>query len=423
MKKFQNVSTIVTVVFSVILAFGLIACDPSPEDSQHSPQEIQASDLMCGINSQPVNTVELNDQFRSAVANFSLDLFRETLSDDENSLVSPISVLLALAMTANGADGNTLSQMEQVLGGGMSISKLNEYLYSFTNGLSSKDKSLLNISNSIWFKDRGFTPNCDFLQTNANYYSADAFAAPFDDQTINDINSWISDATDGLIDKMVETIPGDVVMYLINTILFDAEWERFFDERSVQSGEFTNYKNQTQTAEFMHSEESISIQSDNATGFIKPYRGGNYSFVAILPDEGVDILDYVAALTGNDFLDIVGNKQNDRIMVALTKFDYDYEVLMNDALKAMGMEDAFDVRADLTRMGSSELGKLFISKVLHKAKISVNELGTKAGAATVVEGSVTSVPRPVILNRPFVYSIIDNATNLPLFIGTLLSIP
>jgi serpin B len=327
-------------------------------------------------------------------------------------------------MTANGADGNTLSQMERVLGDGMSIDELNAYLYSFVNDLVSLPKEHVSISNSIWFKD-GFTPNRDFLQTNANYFSADAFSAPFNNQTVTDINTWISKATDGLIEEMLDFIPEGVILYLINTILFDAEWARPYDERISRSGEFTNFNNQKQTAEFMHSEEYSSIiRSNNAIGFIKPYHSGRYSFAAILPDEDINISDYVATLSGENFLSLIGNARPARIVTALPKFNYEYDILMNEMLIAMGMEDAFQGGiADFSRIGAD----LFISRVLHKANITVNERGTKAGAATIVEGDVVSVPPPpdytVILDRPFVYAIIDNATNLPLFIGTFLSVP
>jgi serpin B len=381
---------------------------------------------MHGITARAVNAVVLDEQFRNATAGFSLDLFRATISNSENSLISPTSVLLALAMTANGADGNTLSQMEQVLGAGITIDELNAYLFSFVQNLTSKPKALLNISNSIWFREVGFIPNHDFLQTNANYFDADAFAAPFNDQTVRDINNWISKATDGLIEKMLEFIPDSAIMYLINTILFDAEWARIYDEVSVRKGEFTNYNNQKQTAEFMHSEEDLFIQSENATGFIKPYYGGCYSFVAILPDKEINIFDYVATLSGVEFLNLVENAQPALVATALPKFDYEFEVTMNNALKAMGMQEAFcEITADFPHIGNGH-GNLFISEVLHKAYITVDERGTKAGAATVVGMDTTSVPPPpqhyVILDRPFVYAIIDNATNLPLFVGTLLSI-
>ena len=413
-----------TLIFTMSI-FGVMFLGCDSTDLMDPPKKIQTPDLMQGIKARPVNAVTLDDRFCGAAADFSLNLFRATLSDNENSLISPTSVLLALAMTANGADGNTLSQMEQVIGGGMPIASLNAYLYSFVKGLTSKPKELLNISNSIWFRENGFTPNRAFLQKNADYFGADAFAAPFDEQTVLDINNWISEATDGLIDKMLDDIPGDAVIYLINTVLFDAEWAKIYNEGSIRDGEFTGINNQAQIAEFMYSTENLFIQGNGATGFIKPYYDNHYSFAAILPDEDIDIHDYVAALSGEAFLNLIKSAQPAHVMAALPKFDYEYAVTMNGALMALGMQDAFsEFAADLSLMGSA-WGNLFISGVDHKATITVDERGTKAGAVTMIGVGATgglNNDHIVILDRPFVYAIIDNATNLPVFIGTLLSV-
>jgi len=423
MKMFKKVSSII--IFSILLSFAVIGCNANTTDNppRNQSPEILASNLMDGITAQKINTVALDSQFLSAAADFSLDLFRATISNSDNSLISPTSVLLALAITANGAKGNTLSQMEQVIGNGIIMADLNVYLYTFVKNLTSQPKSLINISNSIWFRELGFTPNRDFLQTNANYYGADAYAAPFDDQTVNDINTWINNATDGLIDKMLESIPDDAIMYLINTILFEAEWARIYNKNNVHNGIFTNYNNQPQTAEFMFSRENLLfIQGNNATGFIKPYHGGRYSFAAFLPDEDINIFDFIAGLSGEEFLSLIGNAHIIDLMPALPKFNYDFEVSLNETLKAMGMVDAFcEETADLSNIGSA-WGNLFISNVKHKATITVDERGTKAGAATVIEVGAGSAPLSIRLDRPFAYAIIDNETNLPLFIGSVLSI-
>ena len=175
----------------------------------------------------------------------------------------------------------------------------------------------------------------------------------------------------------------------------------------------------------MHSTESLFIHGSGAAGFLKPYHGNNYSFAAILPDEDIAIHDFVASLSGDSFIELMNSAQPARVMTAMPKFNYEYEILMNDALKALGMPDAFsEAAADLSLMGNAG-GNLFISIVKHKAVITVDERGTKAGAATMVGGSVTSVPsydHTVILNRPFVYAIIDNTTKLPIFMGALLSV-
>ena len=408
--------------------FCLLACasDDPAAILPGSPPEIPAYNLMQGITAGDVKGAIPDDKFINATADFSLNLFKKTFSKKNNCLISPASVLLALAMTANGANGNTLTQMTQVLGTGIPIAELNKYFYSFVKGLDSRDKSFLNISNSIWFRENGFIPKREFLQTNADYYNADAFAAPFNEQTVLDINNWINQATNGLVKKMLDSIPPDAVMYLINTVFFDAEWASKYEERNIRNGQFTNINRQVQTAQFMHSTEYKFIRGKGASGFIKPYFYDRYSFVAILPDAGIDIFDFAASLSGEEFLNLVKTAKTARVGAAMPKFDYDFEITMNDALKSMGIQDAFDENnADLLRLGSAR-GNLFISYVKHKAKITVDESGTKAGAGTVVE-IMTRSAEPgadysVILDCPFIYAIIDNATNLPLFIGAFLSV-
>jgi len=409
--------------FAAIYIFTFSGCIAPDAIIENNP-EITAFNLMKDTTAQKVDTVEPDSGFYSAAADFSIKLFKETLSESGNTIISPVSALLALAMAANGADGDTLSQMENVLGGGITIDVLNKYLYSFVKSLPGGPKEKLGISNSIWFREKRFDPYKDFLQANADYYGADAYAAPFDSQTVRDINTWINKATDGLIKKMLEDIPEDAVMYLINTILFDAEWAHNYEEGSVRKGVFSGYNKQNRSADFMHSSENRYITGKGVKGFIKPYYGSHYSFAAILPDEGIDILKYAMELTGCEFFQLIVNARNEQITTAIPKFNYVYEVIMNDALKAMGMEDAFsDFRANFLRMGSSR-GNLFISLVKHKANITVNERGTQAGAATVIEVSDRSfLPGPeVILNRPFIFAIIDNSSNIPLFIGAVLSV-
>ena len=130
-------------------------------------------------------------------------------------------------MTANGAANETLSQMEEVLGKDIPLEELNEYLYYYVNNLPSEEKSKLNIANSIWFRDDEdrLTVEKDFLQKNADYYNAAIYKSPFDDQTLQDINYWVKTNTDGMIDKILEKIDDDSIMYLINAIVFDAEWK------------------------------------------------------------------------------------------------------------------------------------------------------------------------------------------------------
>ena len=419
-KAKQHVIIGLTLLIVFAGAMAMTACSSST-------MEIQATDLMDGVSSKTVSGRPADDQFIDNTVDFSFELFKNTITAKENSLISPLSALLALAMTANGADNQTFTQMEEVLGRGISHEQLNEYLYSYVKSLPSENKSKLNIANSIWFRDdeNRLMVEKDFLQKNADYYNAAAYKSAFDEQTLKDINEWVKTNTDGMIDKILDQIDEDTVMYLINAIAFEAEWEIVYNKDQIFSGDFIAIDGSTQTADFMLSEENSYIDDGKAVGFIKPYANGNYSFVTLLPNEDVVIEDYIETLSGAGFINAIKHAENTPVTATLPKFQYDYTIKMNDALKVLGMPDAFlDGKADFNKLGKSTRGNIYIGEVLHKTFISVDELGTKAGAVTKVEMKDESYmeTKNVKLNRPFVYFIIDNSTKLPIFMGTVMSL-
>ena len=392
--------------------------------------KVQATDLMEGVQSNTVTGKAADDAFAQSQMRLAVELFQSSVleSKDENVLISPLSIQLALAMTTNGADGNTKAEMEALLGGEISLEDLNEYLYSYVNNLPSAEKYKLQIANSIWFRDDEgrLQVEKDFLQKNADYYGAQAYKSAFDDQTLKDINNWVKGHTDGMIDSILDQIDDDAVMYLINALVFDAEWQHVYDKSDVYKGKFTSIDGTEKQVDMMHSEETVYLQDENATGFMKPYSGSKYSFAALLPNEGVDINEYIAGLTGEDLMKTLNTPQLGMVMATLPKFSYEYELTMNDVLKELGMPTAFnETKADFSKLGESSRGNIFIGEVLHKTFISVDELGTKAGAVTKVEMNDESAPMSewvVNLNRPFVYMIIDNERKLPVFIGLVAAI-
>lgn len=390
--------------------------------------KVQAANLMEGIEPNNVEGKTSDEEFIGAASDFAVKLFKKTVTEGENSLISPLSVMLALAMTANGADNATKTQMEALLGGTKTIDTLNEYLYTYVKSLPSGEKSKLKIANSIWFRDDEYRLTIDrnFLQKNADYYGASVYKSAFDGQTLKDINGWVKQNTDGMINKILDQISDDSVMYLINAIVFDAEWETVYMKNDIYKGVFTNYDGTEQSVEMMSSGESKYIDDGKATGFIKNYKNGDYGFAALLPNEGVDVDEYIASLTGEGFVSAIKNAKTASVTAVLPKFSYDYSVLMNEQLKALGMTDAFNsLTADFSKLGKSERGNKYIFEVLHKTFISVDELGTKAGAVTKVEvmdECEIAMDYCVTLDRPFVYAIVDNATGLPIFLGTVMSL-
>ena len=386
-----------------------------------------AKDLMEGITPRQVAVLDDLMDKNAVATDFAVRLFKTSAEDDKNTLISPLSVMYALAMTANGAEEQTLAQMEAVLG--MSIEELNIYLYSYMQDLSQGEKYKLSLANSIWFtEDELFTPNQEFLQINADYYGADIYKAPFDSKTCRDINNWVKDNTDGMIPKILDRISGDAVMYLINAVAFDAEWKDTYEKSQVKNGEFTKEDGSKETVEFMYGTESCYFEDEYATGFMKYYLGYKYAFVAMLPKEGVSVSEYIASLDGQALSDMLLSPKYATVETAIPKFETEYDVDMSGILREMGMTDAFDVyAANFNSIGAYTENNIYIGRVLHKTYISVNEKGTRAGAATIVEMDCGSTMPPedikeVYLDRPFVYMLIDCENNVPFFIGTMMDV-
>ena len=389
----------------------------------------QAEDLMVGINPKGIagDYIGVTDVSNVAVTDFAVRLFKASQDDGKNTLISPLSVLAALSMTANGADKDTLTQMQNVLG--MPIDQLNAWINNYMTNLPEEEKYKLSLANSIWFTDdERFTVNQDFLQTNADYFGADIYRAPFDDTTCKEINKWVEDKTDGMIKNILDQIPAEAVMYLINALAFDAEWQDIYFESQVRKGEFTTENDDKRKIDMMYSEENKYLEDKKATGFIKYYKDRKYAFAALLPKEGVSVSEYISSLDGEHLNELLTNAKSAVVNTSIPKFESEYDVEMSEVLKGMGMPDAFSsAAADFSKLGHSTEGNIFISRVLHKTFISVDERGTKAGAATVVEmndecAMLVEDPKQVYLDRPFVYMLIDCETNLPFFIGTMMDV-
>lgn len=387
-------------------------------------QNLDAVDLMEGIKANPVSTASNWNQEAEMMTDFGVRLLQSSMEAGENTLVSPLSVVSALAMTANGADGETLTQMESVLG--MSIDTLNPFLHSYMEMLSQMENSDLAMANSIWFKDDPkLSVEPAFLQANADYYDAGIYRAPFDRTTADDINHWVSDHTDGMIPDILEEIPTDAVMYLVNALAFDAEWQNIYYKDQVHTETFTTEAGQAQEVQLMYSGEGYYLKDEQSVGFMKYYKGKRCAFVALLPNEGVSVASYVNNLTGQHLHQMLSTPEETLVETAIPKFEASCDLELSEVLMEMGMTDAFDwTNADFSRLGTCQDGNIFISRVLHKTYIGVNELGTRAGAVTAVEIAEGAAmdPKTVLLDRPFVYMLIDCETMIPFFIGTLMQV-
>lgn len=398
------------IVASALVAVSLLAgCGGS---------SLTATELTAGTRSASAGSLEVDEG--SDTYDFALDLLRES-ADEKNALVSPLSVLSALAMAENGADGETLAQMERVTG--MGADELTDLLQAYGTLV---DDGPLSVANSIWLRDSdGLAVEDDFLETCGGRLGAQVFSAPFDDSTVADVNAWVSEKTNEMIPEMLNQISDDAQVLLVNALAFEGGWEDPFDSALVSPDTFTCEDGTEQDVTMMHSAEGSYLEGELATGFVKPYEGYDYAFVGLLPAEGVSVGELLASLDGDALEELLTPVAGAGAEIGLPKFTASYEAELADALRELGMTDAFDAElADFSRMDSSEQGPLYVGGVLHKTFVDVNEEGTRAAAATTVSMDGAAAPggpveyHEVILDRPFVYLIMDLRCDLPVFIGT-----
>ena len=384
-----------------------------------------SDDLMKGINpnnekgmSQPMDS-----KLNQAILDFTWKMFKETSNNEGNIMISPPSVYFALAMTANGADGETKEEMLKALSSeNIALDDLNKGLCGWMNAISGGETVKLSIANSIWYRD-DFKANKDFLHTNADYYSAAIQKLDFSrTSAVDTINKWVKDATNDKIDKIVEEIEDDVVMYLINAIYFNGDWKYQFSANDTREGDFNSPDKTVKTKYMSRRGDMYYLQSNGITGVLLPYVDEQFAFIGMLPEEGTTPRDLINNLSTLDLINLMKNKKEKEIELSIPKFESSYEDSLKDELSVLGMNIPFTPGiADFSKMGESGKNDLSISNVKHKTYIKVDEKGTEAAAVTSVvmpQSMPIELPR-LSFDRPFIYGIIDVTTGIPLFIGIM----
>ncbi len=436
----MNKKKILSAMLAATMAFSLSGCGANGEKEKNVPEKskYKSENLLDGLQVAYDPPKKIDSDVNAGVIDFSINLFKtgvlDTVKNGGNAMVSPESVLFALGMTANGANGETLKEMENVLCPGYDISKINDYCYAILDKRRAGEKANISVANSIWINNSlsDVSVSEDFLKTDKAYYDADVFKSSFDDNTLKDINSWVNDNTDGMIKDIMNRISSDDVMYLINAVAFDAKWEKQYEDNgeSVKDDiDFTNFDQSVAKVTMLYSTESGFMSNENCKAFVKPYEGGQYGFMGILPNEGIELNDFISGMNKDWFLELYNSMDSEyEVYTGIPEFTSDYSMSMSDVMKAMGMEQAFNPdNADFTNMITSSDDNVFIDEVLHKTHIEVDSNGTKAAAATVVvmskgTGPVREKIESVVLDRPFVYAIVDIETGMPLFIGAINSL-
>lgn len=416
-------------VIALLLVLTLLLSSCSGKESSYAAEPEQNTEKALVAEPKeaaPEACIEPMPWENARVADFGVRLLRESMEEGKNTLISPLSVLAALSMTANGAEGETLTQMETVLG--QSKDALNNW-YKEDMG---KDSDYLHLSNALFIKDDPeLTVSESFIKTIERYYMGENYASDvvmtlFNEYTVDGINQYVEDSTNGMIKNILDKIPDNAVMYLINALAFEARWAMPYNEYAVQENVFTTEDGREQTVELMYTEETDAYVEDNLfTGFLKDYEGGRYTFVALLPKEGVTVTEVAESLSGEVMNGLVNSRWGGTVLTGLPKFQTEFDTEMSEVLKTMGMTDAFDSnKADFSSLATYSGGNIFLNRVIHKTFISVGEQGTRAGAATVIEAAAEAAmpeeTKAVILNRPFLYMIWDMEAKMPVFMGTFM---
>ncbi len=360
---------------------------------------------------------------------FAFNLLQALLEEapGENLFISPASISLALAMTYNGAAGETAAAMEEVLRfQGMDMEEANAAFADLLTILQNPDpKVTLAIANSLWAR-QGVDFNDDFLQRNREYYQAEVAALDFSLADAADtINSWVEQHTEGKIKDLIEPpIDPLTVLFLINAIYFQADWAIPFDVNLTREIPFTLTDGSQKTQPVMFREGEFQYfdgEGFQAVGI--PYgKTGRLSMYAFLPDAEETLEAFYGRLTPDAWNSWQKSFSETEGLIGLPRFSFEYESSLNDALKTLGMEIAFDdSAADFSAMRPTP-PRLYIAEVKHKSFVEVNEKGTEAAAATSVEIRAESAPMnwfSMVMDRPFYFSIVDNTTGSILFMGSV----
>jgi serpin B len=381
------------------------------------------------IDELPRALTTAESQLVDADNRFAFKLFREVNAEEDaaaNVFISPLSVGMALGMAYNGAAGATRDAMQATLElGGLTLQDVNESYQSLIQLLRDLDPRVeFTLANSIWVRD-GITPVPDFIALNQQYFDAQVAALDFDDPgAAGTINAWVNEATRGRITEIVSPpIDPASIMFLINAIYFKAAWTYQFDRGHTKPEPFLQPDGSEVTVQMMASDGEMPVRSHwEPDLFVLDlgYGGGAYSMTIVVPQDPAAIESLATSVTREQWNAWVAGLDSTESLVGLPRFTLEYDITLNDALKALGMDVAFDPNAaDFTNLYAGPQ-RAYISRVKHKTFVDVNEEGTEAAAVTSVEVGVTSAPQALVVNRPFLFAIRENLSGTILFMGKII---
>jgi serine protease inhibitor len=405
---------IIAIVLGLIM-MGLLF--PGCSESPVSPRA-EAAEL-------PEPAASVDPSLVDGVNGMGIDMLQRLYEemDGENFMISPASISLALSMTMNGAEGDTLSEMQETLHlTGLDMDTLNvanKDLMSILLNPDASGKVKVEIANALWARD-GLDLKEAFLDACRDYYGAETQYLDFNDPgSVDIINDWVSDETHGMIPTIIdEPIEADTVLYLMNTLFFDGKWTEPFDPEKTYEGIFSKADGSTAPVQMMSGKQDVMVYHDpdgDADIFSKAFGDNERLEMLFIRPQG-DLDDYIQGLTVEKLNRMAAGLAPENLQIGIPRFSYDTGMSLKDVLTAMGMEKAFSGEAEFWSMSDTPL---YIDEVMHKTRIEVKEEGAKAAAVTSVEMNATGMPMSYILDSPFLYLIRDRQTGAVLFMGVV----
>jgi serpin B len=410
--KTKSIAMKTPLIFILVVLLGLMSCQKTENVLPEIP-----------------NFPEKSAQLINSDNAFGLDLFSRAASlaeKNKNTTVSPLSVSLALAMTYNGARGETKTEMEKAMNlAGLTPEQINNSHKALVEALQSSDpKVILEIANAI-YSHQGFTVLPDFTSTNRNFYQAEVNSLNFANtaEALKTINGWVAQKTHDKIPTIIDDIDPALRMVLLNAIYFNGIWKNKFGERDTHNNPFHLADGTTKDVPTMKLETSLEYTSNNLFSAVNlPYGNGQFQMTVLLPNDGKTTKNVISELNTDNWQKWMKSFEASKpVVVTMPRFKFSWELKLNNILQSMGMKQAFVGKvADFS--GISGAKDLYIGFVIHKTYIDVNENGTEAAAVTAVGMVNTSIGVPdtkkyFTVNRPFLFAITEKTTGAILFIG------
>ena len=392
----------------------------SEEENGGTPSLIDNKHTKIPVTAQETEMMENN-------CDFSFRLLKAVNANvgDDRIAFSPLSLSMSLSMLANGAKGETCSEILTAIGyDDSSMSEINSLNTKLLDSLSVIDKAVnVNLANSIWLNN-GFEPKESFSDILTGSYYADVCSRDFSNSsTLGEINRWCSTKTNGMVNELLTRLNPDSPMVLANAIYFKAPWNVKFSE--TLSGKFTTVDNTLQDVEFFKGKRFARYYSHNKfTAVQLDYGNKAFSYTVMLPTDGVSIDECVKELADGAWdmfaLSYIGYSN---VTLTMPKYEVDFKISAETALKSLGIEKAFVEGADLS--GICDGSSLRVGDVVHACSFKVDKDGTEAAAATAINtlDAAPSVPeREFVVDRPFLFFVQEQSSGVVLFVGKVGSI-